>query len=86
MIVRFLHLTESWFVRLSEQKMHDSHRHVFTDEFDEICVAISLNMSRAAASMRITISERNSVWNELVSADSPHHKDASSLSTFEGGL
>jgi hypothetical protein len=56
--------------------MHDSQDHIFTDEFDEICVTVSLNMSSAAPDMQITISERNHVWNELVSTNTHHHKDA----------
>ena len=54
--------------------MHDSQEYIFTNEFDDICIAISLNMDTAAASMQITISERNRVWDELlpVSTDNPH--------------
>ena len=54
--------------------MHDSQEHIFTNEFDDICIAISLNMDTAAASMQVTISERNRVWDELllVSTDNPH--------------
>ena len=65
--------------------MHDSQEHIFTNEFDDVCIAISLNLDTAAASMQITISdpERNRVWNELVSAQ---QKDAGGLSAFEGGL
>jgi hypothetical protein len=57
--------------------MHDSQEHVFTDEFDDICIAISLNMDTAPASVQVTFSERNRVWDELVlvSDDNAHHKD-----------
>ena len=57
--------------------MHDSQEHVFTDEFDDIWIAISLNMGTAPASLQVTISDRNRVWDELmpVSADDAHHKD-----------
>ena len=66
--------------------MHDSQEHIFTDEFDDIRVTISLKMSGAAASMQITISDRGFVWNELFPTDTSHHKDANGLGAFEGGL
>ena len=68
--------------------MHDSQEHIFTNEFDDICIAISLNMGIGAASVHVTISERNRVWDEqmLVFTDNPHHKDAGGLCAFEGGL
>ena len=73
---RFLHLIEGYLPDSlrGKIKMHDSQEHVFTNEFDDICIAISLNMDTAAASMQVTISERNRVWDELllVSADNPH--------------
>ena len=57
--------------------MYGSQEHVFTDEFDDIWIAISLNMGTAPASLQVTISDRNRVWDELmpVSADDAHHKD-----------
>jgi hypothetical protein len=70
--------------------MHDSQEHIFTNEFDAICIAISLNLDTAAASMQITTSdsERNSVWCELmlVSTDNLHHKDTTGLCAFEESL
>jgi hypothetical protein len=68
--------------------MHDSQEHIFTDEFDDICIAISLNMGTAPASVQITFIERNRVWDELmlVSAHNAHHKDATDLRAFEGDL
>jgi hypothetical protein len=67
--------------------MNDSQEHIFTNEFDDMCIAISLNMGTAAASVQVTISERNRFWDELmlVSTDNPHH-DAGGLCAFEGGL
>jgi hypothetical protein len=58
--------------------MYDSQERVFTNEFDDICIAISLNVGDASASMQVTISEPNGVWDELilVSTDSAHHEDA----------
>ena len=57
--------------------MYGSQEHVFTDEFDDLCIAISLNMGIASASMQVTISEPNSVWDELmpVSTHNLPHKD-----------
>jgi len=46
--------------------MYDSQRRVFTNEFDEICVVISLAMDDTSASMQVTILEPNRVWDELV--------------------
>jgi hypothetical protein len=66
--------------------MHDSQEHIFTDEFDDVRVTISLNMGGAAASMRIAISDRGLVWNELFPTDTSQHKDPSDLCAFEGGL
>jgi len=70
--------------------MHDSQEHIFTNEFDDVCIAISLNLDTAAASMQITISDPqlNRVWDELmpVSADNAHHKDSLGFCAFEGDL
>lgn len=70
--------------------MHDSQEHIFTNEFDDVYIAISLNLDTAAASMQVTISdpELNRVWDELmvVTVDNAHHKDAGGLCAFEGGL
>ena len=46
--------------------MHDSQEHVFTNEFDELCIVISLDMGINSGSMRITISEPDSVRVERV--------------------
>lgn len=46
--------------------MYDSQLRVFTNEFDGICVAISLAMHADSASMQVTILEPNRVWDELV--------------------
>jgi hypothetical protein len=46
--------------------MNDSQRHVFTNEFDDLCILISLDMEASASSMRVTISELDSVWDESV--------------------
>jgi len=54
--------------------MHDSHTgHVFTDEFDDLCVLISLDMDSACAGMNVTLSEPDCVWNERVPVSSEHH-------------
>jgi hypothetical protein len=68
--------------------MHDSQEHVFTNEFDDLHIAISLNIDAADASVQVTMSEANRIWDEtiLVSADNPHHHDAGGLCAFEGGL
>jgi hypothetical protein len=47
-------------------RMYDSQRRVFTNEFDEICVVISLAMDDTSARMQVTILEPNRVWDELV--------------------
>ncbi len=36
--------------------MYDSQEHVFTSEFDELCIVISLDMGITSANMRVTIS------------------------------
>ena len=46
--------------------MYDPQRRVFTNEFDEICVVISLAMDDTSARMQVTILEPNRVWDELV--------------------
>ena len=46
--------------------MYDSQRRVFTNEFDEICVVISLAMDDTSARMQVTILEPNRVWDEQV--------------------
>jgi hypothetical protein len=58
--------------------VHDSQEHIFTNEFDDVCIAISLNLDTAAASVQITISdsECNSIWWELMPVSTDlHHKD-----------
>ena len=44
-----------------EDKMNDSQEHVFTNEFDDISILISLDLG-TSASMLVTISEPNCVW------------------------
>lgn len=46
--------------------MHGSQRDVFTSEFDDLSIVISIDMGDASASMLVTISEPNCVWDELV--------------------
>ena len=46
--------------------MHGSQRHVFTNEFDDLSIVISIDMGDASARMLVTISEPNCVWDELV--------------------
>jgi len=56
--------------------MYDSQEHVFTNEFDELCIAISLDMDNTSASMRVTISEPDGNWDERmpISIDNPDHR------------
>jgi hypothetical protein len=56
--------------------MYDSQEHVFTNEFDELCIVISLDMGNTSASMRVTISEPNGNWDERmpISIDSPDYR------------
>jgi hypothetical protein len=54
--------------------MYDSQEHVFTNEFDEVCIVISLHMGVTSASIQVTISEPNGIWDEqmpicLINAD-----------------
>jgi hypothetical protein len=44
--------------------MYDSKEHVFTNEFDELYIVISLHMGTTSASMQVTISEPNGNWDE----------------------
>ena len=58
--------------------MYDSQEHVFTNEFDELCIVISLHMGIISASMQVTISEPNGIWDErmpisLVNPDEKGH-------------
>ena len=48
--------------------MHDSQERIFTSEFDDIRIAISLNLDTADARMQITVSdsEGNCVRCELM--------------------
>jgi len=52
--------------------MYDSQEHVFTNEFDEIRIVISLDMG-TSASMQVTLSEPNGIWDERmpISKDNP---------------
>jgi hypothetical protein len=56
--------------------MYDSQEHVFTNEFDELSIAISLDMGITSASMRVTISEPNGNWDERmpISINNPDHR------------
>jgi hypothetical protein len=71
-----------------ENEMHDSQEHVFTNEFDDLRITISLNMHAADAKVQITMSEANRIWAEVISVftDNPHHHDVGGLCAFEGGL
>jgi hypothetical protein len=55
--------------------MYDSQEHVFTTEFDELCIVISLHMGDTSASMQVTISEPNGIWDERmpISMVNPDH-------------
>ena len=56
--------------------MYDSHEHVFTNEFDELCIVISLHMGvTSSASMQVIISEPNGIWDERmpISMVNPDH-------------
>ena len=54
--------------------MHDSKRHIFTNEFDDLRIVISLDMG-ITPSMHVSISEPDGVWDERVpiSMDNPHY-------------
>jgi hypothetical protein len=56
--------------------MNDSQEHIFTNEFDDLSVVISLDFSVNPATMQITISESRRVWDERIpiSLDSFHHE------------
>lgn len=58
--------------------MHGSQRHVFTNEFDDLSIVISIEMDDASARMRVTISEPDCVSSELVptNVDSVNHARA----------
>ena len=55
--------------------MSDSQEHVLTNEFDEICIAISLVMGTTSASMQVTILGPSGIWDEQmpISMDKPDH-------------
>ncbi len=57
--------------------MHNSQEHVFTNEFDEVCIVISLDTGSASTSLKVTISEPNGLWDECmpISMDNLHQKD-----------
>jgi hypothetical protein len=57
--------------------MHGFQGHVFTNEFDDLSIVISIDIGDASASMLVTISEPNCVWDELVptTVDSLNHTD-----------
>lgn len=65
--------------------MRDSQEHVFTNEFDDLHIAISLNMDPADASVQVTISDANRTWDETMLVSTNRHT-AGGLCTFEGGL
>jgi hypothetical protein len=56
--------------------MHDSQEHIFTNEFDEICIVISLEMGITSATMQVTILEPNGIWDERmpISMDNFDHR------------
>jgi len=58
--------------------MHDPEDYVFTNEFDEVCIVISLEIGISSARMNVTISELNGIWNERmpVSLNNPDYKGA----------
>ena len=56
--------------------MHDSQEHVFTNEFDELSILISIDTGTSSTGMRVTILERNNIWDERmsISMDNPATK------------
>lgn len=64
--------------------MHDFQEHVFTNEFDDLHIAISLNMDAADPSVQVTMSDADRIWDETVLVSKDHA--AGGLRTFEGGL
>jgi hypothetical protein len=46
--------------------MYDSPMHVFTNEFDDLLVLISLDFDTSSASMDVRISNPEGVWVEQV--------------------
>ena len=57
--------------------MHDPQKHVFTNEFDDLSIVISLSVGDPCAGMLVVISKPDSVWEELVpiSKDNLHQMD-----------
>jgi hypothetical protein len=57
-------------------RMYDSQEHIFTNEFDEICIVISLDMGITSASVQVTILEPNGIWDERlpISMDNSDHR------------
>lgn len=68
--------------------MRDSQQHIFTNEFDDLHIAISLNSGTAAPSVQVTMSERNRFWKErvLLSPHCPSHTNTRYLRAFEESL
>lgn len=46
--------------------MYDSQEHVFTNEFDELYIVISLDAETLSASLHVTILEPKGIWDERV--------------------
>ena len=44
--------------------MYESEEYVFTNEFDELSIVISLDMGIGSPSMHVTILEPNGIWDE----------------------
>ena len=59
-------------------RMYDSQGYVFTNEFDDLRIVISLDMGVPSAYMQVTVSEPDGFWNELVpiSVDNLQHTEA----------
>lgn len=57
--------------------MYDSQEYVFTNEFDELCIAISLELQDGSATMRLTILEPHGIWDERmpISIEDREHND-----------
>lgn len=54
--------------------MEDSQEHVFTNEFDELRIVISLDMGiTSATSMRVTISDPEGNWDERMPISMHQH-------------
>ena len=56
--------------------MHDSQEHVFTNEFDELSILISIDTGISSTGIRVTILEPDGIWDERmqISMDNPATK------------